>query len=164
MDGGASIIPYGAPPALSGAWTVGSQACLTLPGPITLYHILASACSPAMATAHRDPCPVCSHSSPLTTLWRQRPEDHVFPAGFPELHLPHAASLPTTDSLVNYLYPLHKCSTQRSRQTSLFCRQSQDMRRGSWAQSLTDVGWKPSPCLHCCVTLGRLLNLPESPL
>lgn len=39
-----------------------------------------------------------------------RPRDSRF-------HLSHTALLPTTDSLVNYLYPSHTCSPPRSRQT-----------------------------------------------
>lgn len=74
----------------------------------------------------------------------------MFPAGFPETYLLVLHHFqPLTHLLVNYFYPLHKCSAQRSRQMSLSCWQPQDMSGRGWGggaqqmcrfMSPTDVG------------------------
>lgn len=83
-------------------------------------HPLASASASAVATALTP--------DPFTLWWGKRPQDPVFPAGFPETCLPVLHHFqPLTHLLVNYFYPLHKCSAQHSRQTSPSCWQPQDM-------------------------------------
>uniref|UniRef100_A0A452V8Y5 EF-hand domain family member D2 n=1 Tax=Ursus maritimus TaxID=29073 RepID=A0A452V8Y5_URSMA len=84
-----------------------------LPHPLTLAHAPATALSqprhrPSHGADHRDLRPIwpCSRSPP-PALWGKSFRA-VLPAGFPEPHLPCAASLPTTDSSVNYLYPSHQ--------------------------------------------------------
>lgn len=115
----------------SSQWSLDHR-IIRLPDPPRSHHSLpyslASASGPSMATAHRDLWPVCPLQRFHPIVGKKASGPSV-PCRVPRDPSSPAASLPTTDSLVNYLYPLHKCSTPRSRQTSLFCWQPQDMWR-----------------------------------
>lgn len=96
-DEGLHCAPHRVPPALSGDWTTGSLVFLTFSSPTILHCILSVICF------HLG-CGHCPNSSLLSPWSGKRPQDPVFPAGFPETCLPCAASLPTTDSLARELF------------------------------------------------------------
>ena len=107
-DEGLHCAPHRVPPALSGDWTTGSLVFLTFSSPTILHCILSVICFLlAVATARTPASFLHGGGRGLRTLCSlqgsQRP---VFPV------LRHFQ--PLTHLLVNYLYPSHKCSTQRS--------------------------------------------------
>lgn len=139
-----------------------------VPHPLTSAHTPATALSqpghrPSHGADHRDlrpiwPCP----RSPPPALWGKSFRT-VLPAGFPEPHLPCAASLPTTDSFVNYLYPSHQLLRAPGRRLSA-AGLTGTAGRGLARSRCAGWSWASAPFLYCSVTLGRSLNLSEPPL
>lgn len=105
---------------------------------------------PSHSTAHRDFRPICSCSHPPAQPHGEKGFRTMFPAGFPEPHPPCAASLPTTDLSVNYLYPSRQLLPAQGRQ--LCAGASPGPLEAGWLRAdvqAGELGVRPLPLLLC---------------
>lgn len=141
---------------------MGPRACLTFPSPSALYHVLSRA-----LPAQLWPLPTGASGPSAPHSGHMAGKEASGPA-FPDARLPCAASLPTTDSLANYLYP--GTNAPLGAPSRRLCSAGSPGTGGEGTEetsrfmSSADTGWRPSAFLYCSVTLSWSLNPSAPPL